>query len=75
MTIGADPVKFVIQNLTIKGTLVASRQDIAQVLNFAARGVLQPIHTAVYPIDKLPEAVESIRKGNTVGRSVVDFNM
>jgi D-arabinose 1-dehydrogenase-like Zn-dependent alcohol dehydrogenase len=75
MVIGASPEKFVIQNMRIKGTLVASRADISRTLDFAKRGVLKPIHSVVYPIDRLPEAVEKMRKGETVGRSVVDFNL
>jgi alcohol dehydrogenase, propanol-preferring len=74
MILGADPLRFAQQNLTLKGTLVGSRGDITKALDYARRGKLQQIYT-VYPIDKLPEAVEKIRKGETVGRSVVDFNL
>lgn len=73
--LGAEPEKFVIQNMGIKGTLVASRADISRTLDFAKRGVLKPIHSVVYPIDRLPEAVEKIRNGETVGRSLIDFNL
>jgi propanol-preferring alcohol dehydrogenase len=75
VTVGAGPEKFVIQNLKIQGTLVGSRADIAKTLDFARRGVLQAAHTAVYPIDRLPEAVEKVRKGEAAGRSIVDFNL
>lgn len=74
MTIGADPNQFVFRNLTVKGTLVASMSDIEKTLGYAKRGLLKQIYT-VYPIDKLPEAVEKLRKGQVAGRAVVDFNM
>jgi len=48
-------------------------KDTAQALDFAKRGLLKPIYT-VYPIDKLPEAVEKLKKGEIAGRAVVDFN-
>jgi propanol-preferring alcohol dehydrogenase len=37
------------------------------------QGKLKPIYE-VFPIAKLPEAVEKLRGGNVAGRLVVDFN-
>ncbi|KAE8383835.1 glycosyl hydrolase family 76-domain-containing protein [Aspergillus bertholletiae] len=73
MTIGEDPNAFIFKNLTVKGTLVGSRQDTAAALDFARQGKLQQI-CEVYPIDQLPEAVEKLRKGQATGRMAVDFN-
>ncbi|GMF74443.1 unnamed protein product [Aspergillus oryzae] len=73
MTIGGDPNAFIFKNLTVKGTLVGSRKDTAAALDFARRGKLQQI-CEVYPIDRLPEAVEKLRKGQATGRMAVDFN-
>ena len=73
MTLGADPTIFALKNLTISGTIVGSMYDTARALDFARRGVMQPIHT-VFPIDRLPEAVEKLRRGEIAGRAVVDFN-
>ncbi|KAI9871323.1 MAG: hypothetical protein M1830_002723 [Pleopsidium flavum] len=72
-TIGTDPSFFAFKNLTVSGTLVGSMKDTARALDYAKRGLLKPIYT-VYPIDKLPEAVEKLRKGEIAGRAVVDFN-
>jgi propanol-preferring alcohol dehydrogenase len=38
------------------------------------QGLLKPVYEK-YPIDKLPEAVEKLRRGQAVGRCIVDFNM
>ena len=73
MTIGSDPSFFIHRNLTIKGTLVGNMGDCNGALEFAKRGLLKPIYT-VFPIDKLPEAVEKVRRGEMAGRAVVDFN-
>ncbi|KAJ5616549.1 hypothetical protein N7537_001663 [Penicillium hordei] len=73
MTIGADPCQFVFKNLTIKGTLVGSRSDTAMALDFARRGALRQI-CEVYPLNRMPEAVEKLRKGEVAGRIVIDFN-
>lgn len=72
-TIGTDPSFFAFKNFTISGTLVGSMKDTARALDYAKRGLLKPIYT-VYPIDKLPEAVEKLKRGEIAGRAVVDFN-
>jgi propanol-preferring alcohol dehydrogenase len=73
VTVGDDPDRFIFQNLTVKGTLVGSRRDAAAALDFARRGILKPI-AEVYPINRLPEAVDRLMKGQVAGRLVVDFN-
>lgn len=73
MILGTDPCDYIFKNLSIKGTLVGSRRDTAAALDFARRGMLKQI-SEVYPINRLPEAVEKLRKGQVAGRIVVNFN-
>jgi propanol-preferring alcohol dehydrogenase len=73
MTLGTDPCEYCFKNLTIKGTLVGSRRDTAMALDFARRGKLQQI-SEVYPLNRMPEAVEKLRKGEVAGRIVINFN-
>jgi D-arabinose 1-dehydrogenase-like Zn-dependent alcohol dehydrogenase len=73
MVLGADPCQYVFQNLNIKGTLVGSQKDTEAALGFASKGLLRPI-CKVYPISRLPEAVEKLRNGQVAGRLVIDFN-
>ncbi|OCK85839.1 GroES-like protein [Lepidopterella palustris CBS 459.81] len=73
-TIGCDPSIFCYKNLTVKGTLVGSMRDTAKALEFAQRGMLQQV-AEVFPIDRLPEAVEKLKSGQVAGRCVVDFNL
>ena len=70
-TIGADPGSFCFKNLTVKGTLVGSMRDTDIALDFAKRWLLRQI-CEIYPIDKMSEAVEKLRKGKVAGRCVVD---
>jgi propanol-preferring alcohol dehydrogenase len=74
VTLGADPYRFAVRNLIIKGSLVGTMQDTHKALELAQRGLLEQI-CEVYPIDKLPEAVEKLRKGQVAGRMVVNFNL
>ncbi|KAJ6114648.1 Polyketide synthase enoylreductase [Penicillium sp. IBT 16267x] len=71
---GAEPKEFIFKNLTIKGSLVGSRSDTAAALDFARRGLLKQI-SEVYPISRLPEAVEKLRNGQVAGRIVINFNL
>ncbi|KAJ5378179.1 uncharacterized protein N7496_005588 [Penicillium cataractarum] len=73
VTLGTDPCEYVFKNLSIKGTLVGSRRDTAAALDFARRGMLRQI-SEVYPLNRLPEAVEKLRKGQVAGRIVINFN-
>ncbi|KAF2192520.1 GroES-like protein [Zopfia rhizophila CBS 207.26] len=70
---GADPLLIIGKNLSISGTKVGSLLDTQRALEFAARGLLKPIYET-YPLAKMPDAVEKLRKGNVAGRLVVDFN-
>jgi len=48
-------------------------KDASMALDYAKRGLLKQI-CEVWPIDKLPEAVEKLRKSQVAGRIVIDFN-
>ncbi|KAL5366710.1 chaperonin 10-like protein [Aspergillus floccosus] len=73
VTLGCDPNSLIFKSLTVKGTLVGSRRDVAAALDFARRGQLKQI-CEVYTIDRLPEAVDRLRKGQVAGRMVVKFD-
>jgi propanol-preferring alcohol dehydrogenase len=71
--LGTVPGQYVMQNLTIKGTLVGTMEDTHKALDLAKRGYLKQI-CEIYPIDKLPQAVDDVIKGKVPGRAVIDFN-
>ncbi|KAL4898580.1 chaperonin 10-like protein [Aspergillus ambiguus] len=73
VTLGCDPNALIFKSLSVKGTLVGSRRDVAAALDFARRGQLKQI-CEVYPLDRLPEAVDRLRKGQVAGRMVVKFD-
>ncbi|KAL2869113.1 glycosyl hydrolase family 76-domain-containing protein [Aspergillus lucknowensis] len=73
MTIPVDPNLLLMKGMRLQGTLVGSRHDTGKALDFARRGKLKQI-CEVYPIDRLPEAVDKLRRGQVAGRIVVSFN-
>ncbi|KZZ94060.1 Alcohol dehydrogenase superfamily, zinc-type [Ascosphaera apis ARSEF 7405] len=73
--IGSDPCNFVYSNLQIKGTMVGCMRDTDRALEFAERGLLNPIIAEKYPVSKFPEAVARLKAKNVPGRLLIDFNM
>ncbi|KAL4950520.1 glycosyl hydrolase family 76-domain-containing protein [Aspergillus filifer] len=73
MVIPVDPNALLFKNTRIQGTLVGSRHDTIRALDFARRGELKQI-CEVWPFDKLPEAVDALRRGKVAGRIVMDYN-
>lgn len=71
--LGAEPSWYINKNRKISGTLIGTQEDTRKALDYANRGLLKQI-AEVYPIDKLPEAVEKLRKSQVAGRIVVDFS-
>ena len=74
VVLGEDPNHLIFRNLTLTGTLIGSMHDTDQALQFAKRGLLKGIWTA-YPLQKMPEAVAKLKRGEVAGRCVVDFNL
>ncbi|KAF2758723.1 GroES-like protein [Pseudovirgaria hyperparasitica] len=72
-SLGADPLKYVFQGLQIKGSLVGDLHDTHMALDFARRGSLKQI-CEVWPLHRMPEAVDKLREGKVAGRIVIDFN-
>jgi propanol-preferring alcohol dehydrogenase len=68
-----DPSWCISRNRKVSGTLVGTMEDTRIALDYARRGLLKNI-AEVYPVDRLPEAVDKLRKGLVAGRMVVDFN-
>jgi D-arabinose 1-dehydrogenase-like Zn-dependent alcohol dehydrogenase len=71
--VDVDPNQMCFKKQSVQGTLVSSMADVDKTLDFARRGLLKPIYT-VYPLSKLDEVVQKLRRGEIAGRAVVDFN-
>ncbi|KAJ5110522.1 Polyketide synthase enoylreductase [Penicillium argentinense] len=66
-------ISFVGKRVGSMGTLVGSRSDTAAALDFARRGMLHQI-CEIYPVNRLPEGVGKLRRGEVAGRIVVNFD-
>jgi propanol-preferring alcohol dehydrogenase len=72
-SIEASPNLLILKNITIKGTLAGTMDDTGAVLKFAQRGLIKQA-SRIISLEELPKTIEELKKGEVVGKLVVDFN-
>ncbi len=75
LTADAFPVsvnEMVLKGIRIQGSYLGTRADLEHVFELATGGVARPKVT-VYPLDRAPELIERLRRGELTGRAVVCF--
>jgi propanol-preferring alcohol dehydrogenase len=58
--------------LEVIGTRAGSRRDLAAALALTAAGRIRPIVTATFPLTRVNEALDTLRRGEANGRLVLD---
>ena len=62
----------VLKGLTIRGSIVGTRQDMAEALDFYARGLIKPTVTSAR-LDDINDVFERMEHGQIDGRIVIDY--
>ncbi|EEU35540.1 uncharacterized protein NECHADRAFT_55526 [Fusarium vanettenii 77-13-4] len=70
----ANPSSLVLKHLTIKGSLVGTREDTNSVLKLAQRGLIKK-NCQVVAFNKLPHMVGLMKEGKTMYKIVVDYDL
>ncbi len=77
--VGLPPEKFpldvfttVLFGLTVRGSIVGTRKDMAEALDFFARGAITPTYT-VRPLDDINAIFAEMEDGRIDGRVVMDM--
>ena len=65
VNLGGEPRLWVFNNTHVIGSLVGTMQDTASALDYAARGLLKPIHE-VRGLSRWDESVQALKKGETL---------
>lgn len=65
-------VDMVLKGITLKGSLVGTRQDLKEALDFAARGKVKP-HVCVCNTHEINNVINQLRRGDVKGRIVLDL--
>ena len=68
----ADIFDIVLRAITIRGSIVGTRQDMAEALDFYARGEIHPT-VAVEPLDDINDVLERMERGKIDGRIVMKY--
>ncbi|MCG2800907.1 MAG: alcohol dehydrogenase AdhP [Cellulomonas sp.] len=63
----------VLKGLTIRGSIVGTRQDLAEALDFYATGKIHPT-VASEPLENINDIFDRMKKGKIDGRIVLDLN-
>lgn len=58
--------------MTIRGSIVGTRQDMAEALDFYARGLIHPTVTSA-ALDDINEVFDKMSRGHIDGRVVIDY--
>ncbi|WP_104201174.1 alcohol dehydrogenase catalytic domain-containing protein [Cryobacterium sp. Y29] len=70
---GADPIfDIVLKGLTIRGSIVGTRQDMEEALPFYARGQIHPT-VSERRLDEVNEVLDEMKHGNIDGRVVIRY--
>ena len=62
----------VLKGLTIRGSIVGTRQDMAEALDFYARGLIHPT-VASAGLDEINDVFAKMERGQIDGRIVIDY--
>jgi propanol-preferring alcohol dehydrogenase len=65
-------VDTVLKGITIRGSYLGSREDLAVVFGLAREGVLRP-HVHTHALEETPALLEQMRRGEIAGRAVITF--
>ncbi|KAK4058622.1 hypothetical protein OIO90_000066 [Microbotryomycetes sp. JL221] len=66
---GTDPLHLIFHKLTITGSLTGNQSDVAEALDFVARGLVKPV-VQVLPFDQFKEGLAKL----VAGRIVINYN-
>jgi alcohol dehydrogenase, propanol-preferring len=62
----------VLKRISIRGSIVGNRKDLAEALQFAATGLVRS-HIQLAALEDINEVLTNLRQGNVVGRMVLDL--
>jgi D-arabinose 1-dehydrogenase-like Zn-dependent alcohol dehydrogenase len=70
-TIPLSTFKLCVNELDILGSRSGGRQDTVEAIQLVESGVVTPLVSDVFPLEKINEAFEGIKQGKVMGRAVI----
>ena len=69
-----NPALLILKHLSIKGSLVGTREDTNTVLKYAQRGLIKSFSQSI-SLDELPGKIQAMKEGEQMKKMVVDFKL
>ncbi|MBL8211310.1 MAG: alcohol dehydrogenase catalytic domain-containing protein [Bryobacterales bacterium] len=71
-TYAVSPTELVIKGITIQGSYLGSKEDLAQVFTLAEQGIVKA-KVSTHPLDQAPDLISQLKQGRITGRAVIAF--
>jgi propanol-preferring alcohol dehydrogenase len=68
--IHVPPGSMIHQDITLKGSMVGTRKDIGEALDFVVRGLVKP-NIVVHPLEDITDIYQRMEKNEVIGRAVL----
>ncbi|SPF36584.1 fragment of zinc-type alcohol dehydrogenase (part 2/2) [Candidatus Sulfopaludibacter sp. SbA4] len=65
-------VDTIVKGITVRGSYLGTRQELAEVFELARSGAIRA-HVRTHAIEETPAVLESMRRGEVLGRAVIGF--
>jgi propanol-preferring alcohol dehydrogenase len=62
----------VLKGINIRGSALGTRRDLEEIFRLAVSGAVRP-HIERHALDDAPALLEKMRRGELVGRAVIEF--
>ncbi len=69
-----NPLSMILKEAAVLSSIAYTKRDLAAVRDLAADGVLNPLVVKQYDLTEVNEALNQLKNGSVIGRSVVVFN-
>lgn len=71
---GVEIFSLILNGITVRGSIVGTRLDLQEAIEFAQTGKVKA-HTSAVKLEQVNEVFEEMRKGQIEGRKVIDLNL
>jgi alcohol dehydrogenase, propanol-preferring len=68
-----NPFEMIVKGLRVIGSSVGTAQDMAELLDLAAKGEIHASVEGQYSLDELTDVMEKLKTGKIVGRALITF--
>lgn len=69
-TLNVPAVAFIVSEISFVGNLIGSYRDLSELMDLAAQGVVT-LHTSLYPLDAINDAIADLNEGRLRGRAIL----